>query len=276
VKSINFTRIALCGFVLIIGLVWIYPLFLIFFNSMKPYRDIMIKFLELPASWDFSRYADVWVKLDFPKLFANTILYTVSSAFLTVLLSSLAAYKLSRTKTKVSTAVFALIILPMMVPFQTYMISMIQLAKPLHLLGNRMGYVVVQAGLCMPLAVFLFHGFVKGVPRELDECAYIDGASRLRTFFSIILPLLTPIAITVAIIDALAVWNDILINLLVAGAKQELLNIQIALYTRFSAEQSDWETALPGIVISIAPNILFFVFMQKYIVAGITAGAVKG
>lgn len=275
-KSINFTRIALCGFVLIIGLVWIYPLFLIFFNSMKPYRDIMIKFLELPASWDFSRYADVWVKLDFPKLFANTILYTVSSAFLTVLLSSLAAYKLSRTKTKVSTAVFALIILPMMVPFQTYMISMIQLAKPLHLLGNRMGYVVVQAGLCMPLAVFLFHGFVKGVPRELDECAYIDGASRLRTFFSIILPLLTPIAITVAIIDALAVWNDILINLLVAGAKQELLNIQIALYTRFSAEQSDWETALPGIVISIAPNILFFVFMQKYIVAGITAGAVKG
>ena len=128
----------------------------------------------------------------------------------------------------------------------------------------------------MPLAVFLFHGFIKTVPRELDECAYIDGASRLRTYFSVILPLLVPIAITVAIIDALAVWNDIILNLLVAGAKKDLLNIQIALYTRFSAEQSDWETALPGIIISIAPSILFFVFMQKYIVEGITAGAIKG
>jgi raffinose/stachyose/melibiose transport system permease protein len=260
----------------VIGLIWIYPLFLIFFNSLKPYRDIMIHFLDLPSVWDFSRYADVWVRLDFPKLFTNTMIYTLSSVFLTVLLASLAAYKLSRTKTKYSTLVFVLIIIPMMVPFQTYMISMIQVAKQFNMLGNRIGYIIVQTGLLMPLAVFLFHGFVKTVPRELDECAYIDGASRLRTFFSIVLPLLTPIAITVAIIDALAVWNDILINLLITGAKQDLLNIQIALYTRFSAEQSDWGTALPGIMISIAPNILFFVFMQKHIVKGITAGAIKG
>jgi len=269
-------RVMRLTFVLAIGFFWVYPLFLIFFNSMKPYRDIVGDFLALPAALDFSRYADVWERLDFSRLFMNTILYTVSTVLLTVLFASLAAYKLSRTKTKISTLVFLLIIMPMMVPFHSYMITMLQLLKQLSLTGNRLGYIVTATGFCMPFAVFLFHGFVKTVPRELDECAYIDGASRFRAFFFIILPLLTPIIITVAIIDALSVWNDIMINLLVAGAKKDLLNIQIALYTRFSAEQSDWETALPGIIISIAPNILLFVFMQKYIVEGITAGAIKG
>ena len=130
-------------------------------------------------------------------------------------------------------------------------------------------------GLSIPLAVFMFHGFVKNIPKELDEYAILDGASSLKIFFNIVMPLLTPIIVTVAVIDALSVWNDIIVNLLVIGGSFETQNIQNALYVRFSAQQADWETALPGLVMSMIPNIIFFLFMQKYIVSGITAGAIK-
>ncbi len=277
-KASKRARIVLFIAMLLFALLWVYPLVLIILNSLKPVNEMMSSFMSLPSAetLQLERYLKVWEKLDFSRLFFNTTMYTLVSVCFTLLFASMAAYKLSRTKTRVSGLVFSLIILPMMVPFQTYMITLTRFAGSLHMMGNQPGYMVVQVGLLMPLAVFLFHGFVKGIPKELDECAYIDGASRLRTFFSIIFPLLLPITITVAVIDALAVWNDVVINMLMVGGKNAFMNIQNALFMRFSGTKSDWGTALPGIVISMVPNIVFFLFMQKYIVGGITAGAVKG
>ena len=163
-----------------------------------------------------------------------------------------------------------------MIPFQSYMITLTRLVSNVNLIGTRTGQVLVSTGLCMPLAVYMIHGFIKNVPMDLEESAHIDGAGSLRTYFLIILPLLKPILATVIVLDALATWNDIIVNLFIAGSNTGAMNIQNALYMRFSATSSDWEHALPGIVMSIIPSLIFFLFMQKNIVGGVTAGAVKG
>ncbi|MEG1549735.1 MAG: carbohydrate ABC transporter permease, partial [Ruthenibacterium sp.] len=213
---------------------------------------------------------------DFPQLIGNTLFYTVMSVLAIVVIAPMAAYKLARTKTKYAGVVFALIIMPMMVPFQTYMITLTKLASKMQLTGTKLGYICVSVGLLVPLAVYMIHGFVKNVPIELEESAYIDGAGPFVVYFRVVFPLLKPIVTTVVVLDALATWNDVITNQLIVGGKGSALNLQNALYMRFSAQASDWEHALPGIVMSMIPSLIFFIFMQKNIVGGITAGAVKG
>ncbi len=262
--------------VIIIGIAWVSPLVLIALNSVKSYNEMMQNFLQFPQKISFYMYSETWSLFKFPKLILNTLFYTISTVLIIAIFAPMAAYKLARNKSKLSSVIFILIILPMMVPFQTYMITLTKFMANLKLIGTIPGYIFVSVGLCMPLAVFMIHGFVKNIPVELDECACIDGAGKFRTYFQIILPLLVPILVTVIVIDALAMWNDVITNMLILGGDAKTLNLQHALYTKFSAQQADWEHALPGIVMSTIPNLLFFVFMQKYIVKGITAGAVKG
>jgi raffinose/stachyose/melibiose transport system permease protein len=262
--------------IFICSIFWLMPLVLIFINSFKSYNDMMQHFLALPTTWSLDMYIETWTKFDFPKLIANTLLYTVMTVVFISLLAPMAAYRLARTKTKLSTVCFVLIIMPMMVPFQSYMITLTKLVAGIHLTGTRLGQILVSIGLCMPLAVYMIHGFIKNVPIELEECACIDGASKVRTYFSIVLPLLKPILTTVVVLDTLATWNDIITNQLIVGGNAKAMNLQNALYMQFSAQTSDWEHALPGIVMSMIPSLIFFVAMQKHIVGGVTAGAVKG
>lgn len=271
-KKIN----PLAVIVFLCSIFWLMPLILIFINSFKPYNDMIQHFLALPKSWSLDMYIETWTKFDFPMLIKNTLLYTVCTVLMIVLLAPMAAYKLARTKNRLSGICFVLIIMPMMVPFQSYMITLTRLVANVKLTGTRMGQILVSIGLCMPLAVYMIHGFVKNVPLELEECACIDGASKVRTYFSIVLPLLKPILTTVVVLDTLATWNDIITNQLIVGGNARAMNIQNALYMQFSAQTADWEHALPGIVMSMIPSLIFFVAMQKHIVGGVTAGAVKG
>lgn len=156
------------------------------------------------------------------------------------------------------------------------MITLTRLVSNMNLTGTKMGQILVSTGLCMPLAVYMIHGFVKNIPLELEECACIDGAGPVRIYFSIVLPLLKPILTTVVVLDTLSTWNDIITNQLIVGGNVRAMNIQNALYMQFSAQTSDWEHALPGIVMSMIPSLIFFICMQKHIVGGVTAGAVKG
>lgn len=262
--------------VLVCSIFWLSPLILVFINSFKPHSDIILNFLALPKSWSLDMYIETWIMFDFPKLVGNTLLYTVVSTCLVALLAPMAAYKLARNKSKLSYLCFGIIIMPMMVPFQSYMISLTRVTASVGLSGTRLGYILVTTGLLMPLAVYMIHGFVKNVPLELEECARIDGAGNFRTYFSIVLPLLKPILTTVVVLDSLSTWNDILTNQLIVGGKQNAMNISSALYMQFSANTSDWEHALPGIVMAMIPALIFFIFMQKHIMGGVTEGAVKG
>lgn len=272
IRNINILAVV----IFVCSVFWLMPLLLIFINSFKPYNDMIQHFLALPKSWSLAMYVETWTKFNFPMLIGNTLLYTVATVLAVMLLAPMAAYKLSRTKGKLSSVCFVLIIMPMMVPFQSYMISLTRLVANVNLTGTRLGQILVSIGLTMPLAVYMIHGFVKNVPIELEECARIDGASKLRTYFNIVLPLLKPILTTVVVLDTLATWNDIITNQLIVGGNAGAMNIQNALYMQFSAQTADWEHALPGIVMSMIPSLIFFVAMQKHIVGGITAGAVKG
>jgi len=270
-------RISPLGWLMLaFSLFWLMPMLLILINSFKPYNDMMQNFLAFPASLSFDKYVETWTSFGFPLLLGNTLLYTIVSVAAIVLFAPMAAYKLARIKTRYSSFVLVLIILPMMVPFQAYMITLTRLASMLSLTGTRIGYICVTIGLLMPLAVFMIHGFIKGVPLELEESALIDGAGPFRCYFFIVLPLLKPILTTVVVLDTLATWNDVITNQLIVGGNARAMNLQNALYLRFSTMSSDWEHALPGIVMSMIPGLVFFVFMQKNIISGITAGAVKG
>ena len=271
-KKIN----VLAVIVFVCSIFWLMPLILIFINSFKPYNDMLQHFLAFPKSWSLDMYVETWTKFGFPMLIKNTLLYTIVTVLAIALLAPMAAYKLARTKSKFSIVCFGIIIMPMMVPFQSYMITLTRLVANLDMIGTRRGLILVNIGLCMPLAVYMIHGFVKNVPIELEECARIDGASPLRIYFNIVLPLLKPILTTVVVLDTLATWNDIITNQLIVGGNAKAMNIQNALYMQFSAQTADWEHALPGIVMSMIPSLVFFVAMQKHIVGGVTAGAVKG
>lgn len=167
--------------VFICSVFWLMPLLLIFINSFKPYNDMLQRFLALPESWNLNMYIETWTKFRFPLLIGNTLLYTVCGVSMISLFAPMAAYKLARTKSNLSSVCFMIIIMPMMVPFQSYMITLTRLVARLGMTGNRTGYILVSTGLCMPLAVYMIHGFVKNVPIELEECACIDGASKVRT-----------------------------------------------------------------------------------------------
>ena len=150
--------------VFVFSIFWLMPLIFIFINSFKPYNDMMQNFLALPAEWSLDKYIETWTMFDFPRLLNNTFFYTGITVLAIVLFAPMAAYKLARTKSRLSVICFGLIIMPMMVPFQSYMISLSKVVANFKLMGTHTGYIIVSIGLCMPLAVFMIHGFVKNIP----------------------------------------------------------------------------------------------------------------
>lgn len=257
-------------------MIWIYPFVSIFFNSFKTTKEMLTEFLALPSTWKLGGYVKAWKSLNLGRLFFNTLFVTVLGVLGLIVFDSMAAYKLARTNSKLSRGLFIYFMLPMLVPFQTIMISTTQVAKILHLSGSLMGLAVIFWGISTPFCVFLYHGFIKAVPTEMDESAVIDGASNLQTFWYIIFPLLKSITATAAIINGLFIWNDFIVSLLMVSGKKQLRTIQMAIYTNFGTQGVNWETALPSIIVAILPTLLFFVVMQKHIIKGIAAGAVKG
>ncbi len=261
---------------LLAALLYLYPLFLVVINSMKSFSEVMTNVIALPGGISFENYIKAIELMEYPRLFLNTLIVTVLGVTGVVLLSAMAGYKLSRTKTKLSWIVFILCIAPMMIPFHSFMIALVKVAKSLHLINSIYGLSVIYWGLGIPLALFMYHGFVKTVPVELDECAVIDGCSPLRKFFSIIFPLLTPVTVSTIVINAMWMWNDFLLPLLMLSGEQKHKTLQIAAYSFFGQYKVEWHFAMAGVMLTIIPAIIFYLALQKYIIKGMVAGAVKG
>jgi len=211
----------------------------------------------------------------FPQVFLNTIIITIFSVAGIVLISSMASYALVRINNKLSWGIFLFFTFSMVVPFQAIMIPLVETAKILGVKNSIPGIVLIYMGVGSPLAIFMYHGFIKGIPKELEESAAIDGAGPFTIFFKIVFPLLTPITATIVILDVLWIWNDFLLPLIILQSK-ELKTIQLAQYSFFGAYKREYGLALASLVISASPIVVFYLFMQKYIIKGITSGAVKG
>ncbi|MDP1510527.1 carbohydrate ABC transporter permease [Paenibacillus sp. CMAA1739] len=269
-------RILLEAGMIVLSLLFLYPLFLAINNSFKSFAEVMTDVIALPKQLSLDNYVYVWKFIDYPRLFLNNTIITLLGLAGIVLISSIAAYKLARTKSKWSSAIYMLCIMPMLIPFQSIMLTVLRLAKDLNLADSTWGLGLLYWGFGAPLAVFIYHGFVKGIPVEIDESAKIDGASGFRLFFSVIFPLLKSVTATIVIIDVMWIWNDFLLPLLMVNGSPSTKTLTLAAYTFVGQYTSDWQYAMTAMVMAVLPSIIVFIFLQKYIVKGVVAGAVKG
>ncbi|MDF2987017.1 MAG: carbohydrate transporter permease [Eubacterium sp.] len=261
---------------LVFGFIFMYPIILMIINSIKPFREVVMDVIALPTQFAYENYTYVVKYINYPRLFLNNFLITSISIAGIVLFSSMAGYMLSRHKTRFTKFAYLFCIVPMLIPFQTIMITLLKVAKTLNLSESIMGLSVQYWGFGIPMAVFIFSGFVSTIPREIDESAYIDGASTLRTFFNIIFPLLKSISATVIALDVMWIWNDFLLPLLMVNGSQKTKTLTLAAYTFVGQYNTQWHYTMTAMVLAVFPSILFFIFMQKYIIKGVVSGAVKG
>ncbi len=259
----------------ILGLLFISPLFISFMSAFKTNGEILKNPLAFPSSAYTGGFEYLFAKTDFPAAFFNSIFLTVVSECLIILVIPMGAYGIARTRSRLSTAVYTFFLAGMMIPFQAYMVALFRQLNTLGIFGTLAGPVVIYIAGATGFGTLLFTSFVSGIPREIEEAAHIDGCSSLRTFWQIVFPLLKPCTASMVILNGLGIWNDYLMPSLVlpsTGAK----TINVEIY-RFAGELSSrWDIVFSGVVCGIVPILIVFFSLQGYFVKGITAGAAKG
>lgn len=256
---------------IVAAIIYIYPALFVLNNAVKPESEIKLHPIDLPTHLTFSHFAKAWTEMHFAAALFNTFVITVFGVAGIILTSSLAAWKLARTAGRFSWLLYLLFAFALVIPFQIVMVPIVSLATDLKL-SSVWGIIPMYWGLGCPLAVFMYHGFVKGVPKELEESASIDGAGQVFLFIRVVFPLLKPITATILILDALWLWNDFLLPLIVVK-KGTLQLEQMHFYGMFLRE---YGPAAASLILSAAPIIALYLVLQKYIIRGIAAGAVKG
>ena len=254
------------------------PFYLMFINSFKTRREIFANTTGLPDVWNYKNYIDAANKMDLISSFANSMIITVGSVILILLFSSMAAWLLVRDKTRKSKILFYVFTAGMIVPFQAVMIPLVKwMAKielgPINMLGTRYGLIFMYIGFGVSMSIFLYHGFIKGIPQEVEEAATIDGCTKWQTYSKIVLPLLKPTTVTVAVLNSIWIWNDFLLPFLTLD--KNMRTIPLAMNNFFGAFSKQWELAMAALVMAIIPIIIFYFFVQKHIIAGIVQGSIK-
>ena len=238
----------------IFAFVILFPILILLFNSFKSLKEIYLSVLSLP---------------DYFRSIRNSLTVTITVTMANVLCCSMAAWVLVRYKTRTSSVIFTVFSVAILVPFQCVMLPLLSLMGKLHLV-NMPGLMLVNLGFGSSMSIILFHGFIKNVPAELEEAAAIDGAGQVRIFFTIVTPLIRGISATVAILNVMGLWNDLTIN------KKGLQTLPLKTYLFFGAYTKKWNLGSAALVMAIIPVVIFYVCCQKYIVKGVTEGAVKG
>lgn len=263
-------------FAVIVSICYIVPLFFVVLNSFKTKGEILSDFFSLfPSGIHWENYATAWEKMNYPLAFKNTILVTAGSVVGSILFGSMAAYKLCRTKTRYSRIMMFVCISPMLITFSSIMIALTKISKMLHLMNSIQGLVVLYWGLLMPFTIFLYHGNIKTVPLELEEAAQMDGCEGFKLFRLIVFPLLKPVTATVAVLNGMRIWNDYLTPTIMVGSRAATRTLVLATDQFAGVYTADYSMSLAGFCLTSLPIILFYLLMQKHIVKGITAGAVK-
>jgi raffinose/stachyose/melibiose transport system permease protein len=275
-KPYNFRLLLIELFMALLALIFLSPFYFILVNSFKKLGEILVDAASIPDIFRFSNYAKAWDIINFPKILFNSVSITTLSVICIVLLSSMTAYRLVRKPTLFNKILFGIFIASMIIPFQSVMLQLVRITSLLHLRGELYGIVACYIGFGISLSVFLFHGFIKSVPLEIEEAAVVDGCSPLGVFWKIVFPLLKPIIVTVIILNTLWIWNDYLLPVLIIGSNKDLSTIPLAITRFFGQYTKQWDLALAALTIGIMPIILFFLLLQKHIVEGITAGSLKG
>ena len=258
---------------LVLSVAYVMPFFLVLVNSFKPKFEILDNPLALPIEFTWDNFDQALQKMNFFSSLVNSVIVTVLSVGALIIISSMLAYYLSRTKTKFSKSVFLILVASMIVPFQALMIPFSAIFAPLVDL-NRIGALVFfYMGFGVALSAFLYHGFISNIPTELDEAASIDGASDFTIFWRIIFPMLKPVTATVMIINALWIWNDFLLPRLVLT--NETQTLPLSTYLFYGQYTVEYGQVMAGLVLAVIPIVIFYLILQKQFISGISQGAVK-
>ncbi len=275
-KAVN---IVIFIFLTVIAICFLYPLLFILINSFKGKLFISRNPFSLPDAETFvgiGNYVTGITKTGMLSAVGYSLFITVVSVVMIILFTSMTAYYITRVHSKVTSALYYMFVFSMIVPFQMVMFSMVALADQFHL-KNPVGMCILYLGFGAGLSVFMFSGFVKSIPLEIEEAAMIDGANPLETYFQVVFPILKPTAITVAILNAMWIWNDFLLPYLVIGVGTEYKTIPVVVQMLVGSNgNKDMGALMAMLVIAIIPIIIFYLFCQKYIIEGVVAGAVKG
>ena len=276
----------------LISLAWISPILIVLLNSFKrkayifknPFGISTVSLTKGLEKWTagvqktfvgLQNYANAIKKTHFFESFGYSLFITVGSVLLIVLCCSMCAWYITRVHNIGTKLIYVLCLFSMIVPFQMVMFTLSKFANMLHL-SNPLGIIVVYLGFGAGLAVFMFTGFVKSISLEIEEAAMIDGCTPIQTFFQVVMPIMKPTLVTVAILDAMWIWNDYLLpNLVLNINKYKTIPIAVQ-YLKQSHGQIDWGAMMAVLVLAIVPIIIFYLVCQKYIIEGVMAGAVKG
>ena len=260
----------------LILILFMVPFFVLIINTFKTTQEFINSPFSLPKSFSLENFSIAIKRMNFGTELKNTAIVTVLTVFINTLVSSMTGYLFARKDWKINKIIFMAFLASMVAPFQVYMIPLVKIYGGMIGFSNNLLIVpYIASGLNIPFAVFLYNGFVEGIPKELDEAAKIDGCSFTKTFFKIILPLLKPIIVTVTVFVAMGAWNDYLMTSLFL-TKQETKTLALAIKTFLTNHTAEYAPMMAGLFLSILPLLIFYIVGQKYIIEGVVAGSVKG
>ena len=260
--------------VLLLGIIFMLPVFLIISNAFKPNKDILTNFIALPTSLYLDNFTEAMEIMNFWTVFRNTVIVTVSTVVIATLFSFFCAYGISHLKGKISTFFYMLFVLGQIIPFHTVMIAISVLATNAHLNNTLIGLVIFNSGFFTAFGVMTFVGFLKGIPRELEEAGTLDVCGIWISMMQVVFPLLVPTTVTVGVLFFLWSWNDFLLPSILNG-DESLRTITVNLYMFKSSTSAQWNLFIAGLTLSMLPIVVIYILAQRYITSGLTSGAIK-
>lgn len=262
-------------FLSLFAIINIVPLFWMVVNSFKQEQEYAMNPFSLPSHLQFSNYAQAWKVANMNVYFLNSVIVTFVSLIVTALLGALAAYFLSRFKFKLRGTVYGLFLLGMLVPIHATLIPIFLIMQKLHLLDTHLSLILPYTAFHLSLTVFILEGFMRGFPKDLEESGVMDGAGVYRIFWSIILPITRPALATVVILNFIYNWNEYLFALVLINSSS-LKTLPLGLANFVGIETASLTLQMAALTIALIPIIIFYLLLQKQLVSGMTAGAVKG
>ncbi len=276
-KTMNMVKKAGTGFLeILVLLIMVIPIYYLLVTTFKTPAEAAASPLGLPVHFTFENYTSAIEAMNYGKALSNNLIIVVCSVVLLIIFSSMSAYVIARSKKKMYRVINAVFMVGLIIPFQISIIPLYRMLAAVDLMNTHLAVILVDV-FCinLPLSIFLMRGFVNTVPMELEEAALIDGCGIFRSFWKIIFPLLKPIISTVAILDTLAIWNDFMTPLLLLQSPDKQVLLQ-QVYKNVGPFSTNWTAFFPMLVMATLPLVLFYLVMQRQIIEGVVAGAVKG
>lgn len=257
----------------LLSLAVIVPFLNVIFNAFKTKTESINMEFSLPTALHWENFVKVWQDGNILRSYGNSLLISIVAVALSVLVSAMAAYVLSRNRTHFNRKIYVYFSMGLMFPLS--MVTVVKVMRVLHLYNSRLGVILLFAALLTPLSIFLYYGFINGIPKELDEAAIMDGAGPIRTFFLVLFPIMKPVTVTVIMINFLNAWNDFTVPLYLLPDPDKAVVVQ-QVYNFYGTFTASWNLVCVTILYAILPILIVYVLGQRYIISGIASGSVKG